>query len=217
MEEARQYSAVITLGFDPGGGDSFGCAVVTDGDAVSATTGSVDEAVDWVVSQLFGRTPNGAGIDTLLFWQTTRSGWRGADEYLRARFPARRNSVLCSNGLYGSMAVQGATLAVRLRERWPSLFLTETHPKVLWEHLASGIPYPREPEPSHPAVLWLSEALETEINPTNEHEFDALLSGWAADRACRGMWTLDLATIEARHQRSANVSLVADVHYLWPE
>ncbi|WP_366872916.1 hypothetical protein [uncultured Brevundimonas sp.] len=177
----------------------------------------MDEAVDWVVTELNGRRPDGAGIDTLLFWQTTRSGWRGADEYLRARFPARRNSVLCSNGLYGSMAVQGATLAVRLRELWPNLFLTETHPKVLWEHLAGGIPYPRQPTLSHPGVVWLTEALEAEIHPANEHEFDALLSGWAADRACRGMWKLDLATIQARNQRSPNVSLVEDVHYYWPE
>nr|WP_298746281.1 DUF429 domain-containing protein [uncultured Brevundimonas sp.] len=208
---------MITLGFDPGGGDGFGCAVMTDESSTSATTGSVDEAVDWVVTELNGRRPDGAGIDTLLFWQTTRSGWRGADEYLRARFPARRNSVLCSNGLYGSMAVQGATLAVRLRELWPNLFLTETHPKVLWEHLAGGIPYPRQPTLSHPGVVWLTEALEAEIHPANEHEFDALLSGWAADRACRGMWKLDLATIQARNQRSPNVSLVEDVHYYWPE
>ena len=115
------------------------------------------------------------------------------------------------------MAVQGATLAVRLRELWPDLLLTETHPKVLWEHLAGGIAYPREPNRSDPAVLWLSETLEAEIDPANEHEFDALLSGWAVDRACRGLWTLDLVEIEAHQQRSANISLVSDVHYYWPD
>ena len=208
---------MITLGFDPGGGDGFGCALVTDENSSSATTSSVDEAVDWIVAQLNGRTPDGVGIDTLLFWQTTRSGWRGADEYLRTRFPERRNSVLCSNGLYGSMAVQGATLAVRLRELWPKVLLTETHPKVLWWYIGGGIPYPRQPSKSYAAVLLLTEALEAEINPANEHEFDALLSGWAADRACRGMWKLDLISIQARDQRSPNVALVDDVHYYWPE
>jgi hypothetical protein len=208
---------VITLGFDPGGGGGFGCAVVTDEHSWSATVSSVDEAVEWAVGQLAGRTPDAAGIDTLLFWQTTRSGWRGADEYLRDRYPARRNSVLCSNGLYGSMAVQGATLALRLRERWPSLLLTETHPKVLWEHISGGVSYPREPAIDHPGVQWLTEALEAAIDPRNEHEFDALLSGWAADRACRGMWPLDLVTVAAREQTAPNLSLVDDVHYFWPD
>ena len=115
------------------------------------------------------------------------------------------------------MAVQGATLAVRLRTLWPNLLLTETHPKVLWEQVAEGEVYPREVSNSHPAILWLTEALEAEISPANEHEFDALLSGWAADRACRGMWKLDLTTIAAQGQKSPNVSLVDDVDYFWPE
>lgn len=115
------------------------------------------------------------------------------------------------------MAVQGATLAVRLRTLWPDLLLTETHPKVLWEQVAKGEAYPREVSKSHAAILWLTEALEAQISPANEHEFDALLSGWAADRACRGMWKFDLTTIPAQGQKSPNVSLVDNVHYFWPE
>lgn len=108
-------------------------------------------------------------------------------------------------------------MAMRLRQQWPTVLLTETHPKVLWDHMAAGVPYPREPSTDHPAVLLLTEALEASINPMNEHEFDALLSGWAADRACRGMWSLDLATIRAREQKVPNLSLVGDVHYFWPD
>ena len=39
---------------------------------------------------------------------------------------------MAPNSLFGAMAVGGVGLALRLRERWPSIALTETHPKVLF-------------------------------------------------------------------------------------
>lgn len=208
---------MIFLGFDPGGGSSFGCWIVSDRKIEGGTVGSVDEAIDWTRRVCADFKPAAAGIDTLLFWQTTPSGWRGADEYLRRRYPLRRNSVLCSNGLYGSMAVQGATLAMRLRTLWPDLYLTETHPKVLWEHLATGCTYPREPERNHGAIVWLSGACGHQIHVRNEHEFDAALSAWAAREGYNGVWAHDLALERASQQRGENVQLVPDVHYVWPD
>ena len=201
------------IGFDPGGATSgFGCAILQGERSTCATVDSVDGAMRWAAEACGGTTPAAAGIDTLLFWQTTPSGWRGADEYLRRRYPGSRSSVLCSNGLYGSMSVQGATLALRLRELWPDVVLTETHPKVLWAHLDTGFDYPRNPRTDVGAVGWLERATGTALEVENEHEFDAALSAWAAIQGYEGAWTRDLALERASEQTGDNVRLVSPTH-----
>lgn len=205
------------IGFDPGGAGGFGCAVLRGGRSACATVDSVDAAVRWATGACEGSTPAAAGIDTLLFWQTTPSGWRGADEYLRRRYPRSKNSVLSSNGLFGSMSVQGATLALRLRERWPDIVLTETHPKVLWAHLDTGFEYPRQPRTAIGAVDWLERATGTALAIGNEHEFDAALSAWAAVQGYEGAWTRDLALQRASKQTGDNVRLVSPTNYFWPD
>jgi hypothetical protein len=209
---------VIYLGFDPGGLKGFGVALY---DAAShsidcATVSSVDEAVAWVTAEV-SSAPVAAGIDTLLFWQSTPSGWRGADEFLRSRYPECRNSVVSANGLYGSMSVQGAVLAGRLRQAWPSIFLTETHPKVLWTALGLGRRYPRGLVDQRAAVEWSEYARVLKLNIVDDHQLDAALSAWAAERGHSGAWPRDLTQIPARHQRSENISVVSDVRYCWPE
>ncbi len=211
---------MIVLGFDPGGGEKFGCAAyhIEDRNPETFTARSVDNAIEWTVDFLAERQPTFAGIDTLLFWQSTKSGWRGADEYLRNRYPASRSSVLCANGLYGSMAVQGAVLAHRLRAIYPDIGLTETHPKLLWTHYLPREPYPRIWDEGTPSTAehWLrSQRLSAKLK--NEDEFDALLSAWAAEQVQRGKWTLDLSTIPAIGQARENVEIVADVLYAWPD
>lgn len=111
----------------------------------------------------------------------------------------------------------GATLAVRLRSLWPDITLTETHPKVLWAHLETGIRYPRNLGEDTAAVDWLANAADAEMSPKNEHEFDALLSAWAAAQGLRRVWTRDLVRERAHRQRGENVMLVPNVHYYWPD
>jgi hypothetical protein len=74
---------VSILGFDPGGKGKFGCAIL---DTVSrhflaCRAKSVDHAVEWTKENTHGQEVVAAGIDTLLCWQSTGAGWRGADEF----------------------------------------------------------------------------------------------------------------------------------------
>lgn len=205
------------IGFDPGGAGKFGCAVLRGKRSACATVDSVDAATRWAAEACEGSTLAAAGLDTLLFWQTTPAGWRSADEYLRRRYPGSKNSVISSNGLYGSMSVQGATLALRLRELWLDIVLTETHPKVLWAHMDTGFEYPRDSRGAVGAVGWLERAAGTALAVRNKHEFDAALSAWAAIQGYEGAWTRDLTSERASEQTGDDVRLVSPTHYFWPD
>lgn len=208
------------LGFDPGGIRGFGCVHydTVSGNRAGFTATSVDEAVRWA-AMVADVEPVAAGIDTLLYWQSTKSGWRGADQYLRARYPRCRNSVVSSNGLYGSMAVQGAVLAHRLRECWSNIRLTETHPKVLWHHLFERTPYPRDWREGVPVAAsnWMASEHLDQILVADDHQFDALMSAWAAGKGFGGHWSRDLVAMDAVGQIGRNVSVVPNINYYWPE
>ena len=104
--------AQIYLGFDPGGDRNFGVALL-DGDRMIASTASnVDEVINWSVRECGSRQPVAAGIDTLLHWSTGKSGTRPCDLFLRAKYPAAKNSVMTPNSLYGAMAIGGMALAM---------------------------------------------------------------------------------------------------------
>lgn len=209
---------MIYLGFDPGGLKGFGVSIY---DAANlsmkcATVSSVDEAAEWAMRSS-ADTPVAAGIDTLLFWQSTPSGWRGADEFLRAKYPECRNSVISANGLYGSMSVQGAVLAGRLRQIWPGIFLTETHPKVLWTALRFNRPYPRNLADKRAIDEWVDRAQLSDLDFADDHQLDAALSAWAAEKGHSGAWPRDLSEIRAAKQQAENISVVPDVRYCWLE
>ena len=216
---------MITLGFDPGGKNGFGCAVVAVPEnggrcevTSAATVNSVDEAVAWSSQACGSSKPIGIGIDTLLFWQSTPSGWRGADEWLRDQYPTVRNSIACSNSLYGSMSVQGAILAQRMRSVWKGTLITETHPKVLWHHFTPQSKYPRNWAEQAPfAFSWLEERGISCAVCNNEHELDAIISAWASGQAASSAWPIDLTQKAASKQVRDNVTVCDRVHYFWPE
>ena len=118
---------MIFLGFDPGGENSSGAALWRVG-AMPLTTShrSVDAAFDWFRATLRDQRPMAAGIDTLLCWQTGPGGWRAPDRLLRDKYPEVRNSVVAPNSLFGSMAIQGMAMALKLRKCWSDIKLNET-------------------------------------------------------------------------------------------
>jgi hypothetical protein len=218
VEKTRHDSAVIVFDFDPGGQEKkFGCACldINVGGFEAYSACSVDDALDWTKKTL--KVPVAAGIDTLLFWQSTKAGWRGADHFLRKRYPQCQSSIMAANSMYGSMSVQGAVLATRLEANWNNLLLTETHPKVLWAHLQFEYPTGHNWKNGHPEPVqrWLKEeTLNGDIK--SEHEFDALLSAWAAKNAYTKEWHHDLSNESADDQQHENVSPLKNFHYFWP-
>lgn len=126
------------LGYDPGGEDRFGLAMINGSRTKFATVSSIKEAVDWSVAVCDGREPKAAGIDTILHWGSGRNGFRIADKWLRKKYPKVTRSVMAPNSLYGAMTIGGVGLAIELKKRWPKLSLNETHPKILY-HALTGL------------------------------------------------------------------------------
>lgn len=204
---------MIYLGYDPGGVKmANGVAMISCKDSaityMTACVCSVDEAQEWFREQLAGQEPAGAGIDSFLFWESGLGGWRGADRWLRVTYPTVRDSVLCSNSAYGAMAVQGMALAMSLRVEWPAIILAEAHPKVLYYALTGS----RYNWPSEMGT-WLQAELGGPQRPKikTEHEWDALLSAWAAMKGHTKAWQSDLRTLSLRAIEPAG-----QVSYPWP-
>jgi hypothetical protein len=199
----------VFLGFDPGGTDRFGAAIIHGSAVRAATVSSVAAAMRWALQECGPREPVAAGIDTMLHWCDGPGGWRPADAKLRAAYPAARSSVLSPNGLYGSMAIGGMALALRLHQRWRSMLLNETHPKVL----AFALRHKRHSD-SDPlaAVAWFAEHSGLDLPQLSSgDELDAVLSAWATREGLSKGWA-NLVTDD-----TALIFPAGQASYLWPE
>jgi hypothetical protein len=199
----------VVLGFDPGGGRSFGAAVLSKSEFAVTTVECVRDALTWAIDCCGAQIPVAAGIDALLHWSDEPSGWRPADRALRMAYPRLRSSVLSPNSLFGPMTIGGIALAFRLRERWPNLVLNETHPKVLSSALA-GQHY--RPEQAQSAMDWCVDLSRlTGGLLQNAHELDAVISAWATQTGLMQGWP-DLVR-DDKHL----IFPLGKVRFLWPE
>ncbi len=160
----------ILLGLDPGGAGNFGWCITQYTKVMPVIplacglTDNASLAIRYALDAIpEGSTLVSAGIDAPLFW--SKSGPRNADLTVRhaikqAGAPHASGSVQDINSLRGACLIQGMLAALELRERFPDLPITESHPK---------------------ALRWLLPAL-LDIEARSEHERDALLatvSAWA--------------------------------------
>jgi hypothetical protein len=156
------------IGLDPGGNRHFGWCVVADTPdlprsvAVSGLANNAEEAVSAAIAAIpVGGKILCAGIDSPLFWPV--SGPRDADLAVRASIrdagaPHAAGTVQDVNSLRGACLVQGVMAALKLRDLYPTLPITEAHPK---------------------ALLWLLPAVAG-FSAASEHERDAFLAAIAA-------------------------------------
>lgn len=229
------------LGYDPGGNkDSrrkkgHGVAILrVGGDSAKAdfaTLGTVQEVLDWFDEKSAKCAIRGVGIDTLTYWSAAKSGWRGADLWLRKTYPDVVHSVAAPNSLYGAMSVNGMFVLRRLRCTQPEIFVTETHPKVLYHalrdqkyiYLTDGEALPDKPKRGveYSDLLQRNEWLAAKSPlagssvvkaPTDDHQWDALVSAWAAHVSQLDKWT-NLVD----HEDSAMLDFPARrTEYRWP-
>ncbi len=211
------------VGYDPGGNCKHGLAwaTVRHGRIVSVTTETLAN-VEEVLASIPKIQPLGLGIDTHTCWSTGPSGWRPADRWLRCRYPDVRNSILAPGSLHGAMSVNGMALLVAVRQAFPGIFVTETHPKVLYHALFKQT-YDFDVNRSD-MTKYLNDRLnldvapqdEVDVAPRNEHEWDAAISIHAVVSALKGRWQRDL------HARPTNpyerlVQPCGRTEYVWPE
>lgn len=124
------------VGFDPGGINAFGWAVVEwmGTPPVLVGQGICSNAAEALAAAAFHLPdpPHGIGIDAPLFW--VAHGDRAADQAVRALVVAcggHGGTVNHVNSLRGACLVQGVLVAILARARWPRVALTEAHPKAL--------------------------------------------------------------------------------------
>lgn len=205
------------VGYDPGGNGKHGLARATlrDGNIVSVTTKTLRNVEDVVASILDVETLVGLGIDTLTCWSTGSSGWRPADRWLQREYPAVRNSIQAPNSLYGAMSVSGMAALVAVRQAFPGIFVTETHPKVL-HHALSGRHYNYGGPNATVMNMNLSRWLSIDVAPENEHEWDAAISIVAVIHGLQGRWQRDLHALPPDSDERL-VKPCGRTAYVWPE
>ena len=167
-------------GHDPGGNDAHGLAIAKYENGVCTELVTRTEPNAEAVIQCLESKSGllAIGVDTLVCWATGSAGWRPADKWLIEQYPDVANSVMNPNYLPGAMSINGMAVILSLRKKWPSLRVTETHPKVLYYALTGeGYDYAANQQEMNDE---LAEWLGCEVNPNNDHEFDAALSVYAA-------------------------------------
>ena len=193
----------VVLGFDPGGKHNgkgrFGwsvCDVPTDArePLQRVGTGRASDAWDALDQTRKIIDSNGlgdksrvlaAGIDAPLLWG--KRGSRAVDGVVRdalrdSGFAGSKlgGAVQDVNSLRGACVVQGVLLAKYLRETWPEVEITETHPKALKYLLDHS---------NQPEVASLGPTVERLTAGLDEHQRDAALSAvaaWAMHRRLPG-------------------------------
>lgn len=203
------------VGYDPGGNGCHGLAELrleTDSTARHClrTMSTTEDVIRFIED---GPAISALGVDTLSCWSTGRSGWRPADRWLREQYPEVQLSVAPGNSLYGSMGLSGMAVLLAVRQCHAQALITETHPKVLYYHL-TGQRYDYEKH-SRTMNALLAEALGVPIQPSNDHEWDAALSAYAALQALWRNWTHDLLGLPTENGERI-ISPCADTHYFWP-
>jgi hypothetical protein len=184
---------MLILGFDPGGKNNNGAAVLKiSGKQCKLTTKTFDclsDVLSWFKAETGRKVPKAIGIDSCLAWSPTAGGNRSADHRLREKYKGVRNSIMPPNSLRGAMLIQGVAAVIELRNKWKKLIANETHPKVAYYSL-TGNPY----RFGQDQVDWLLRKFDqiggTEIR--NEHEWDAAFSAWATWQGLAKKWKFDL-------------------------
>ena len=198
-------SAPIWIGADPGGKGRFGIALLIDLDPpLTAVVSCVDEAIAFVLAHI-GKQPAGVGVDAPLWWTSGPSGDRHADQWLRKRYRLSGGEVQASNSLRGAALTQGVMFVHRLRETYPAVRVTESHPKALLKAIADG--------------RWATFAARFNVNasPADEHTRDAIVAAVAARETFDGRWTANLANSRLTSEQDPLTYWLAPIHYGWPE
>lgn len=209
---------MLIVGLDPGGNGQFGWCVANaaPNGRISLVTADIAPhaaaAVAAVTRQLGANSPLAVAIDSPLFW--VANGDRQADRTLRAAMrrvgaPNVGSTVQAVNSLQGACLVQGIMAARLFRQKYPSVRLTESHPKALLWLIKAASERRRARDVK---MEDLAPFLDCEVRDYSEHERDAALGAIAAAAMmCELVGWSDLARCEVD-----SFAPVAPVEYWMP-
>ena len=206
------------IGYDPGGNDKHGLAILHVEDAVPKTleTHALEDAESVIRKMEDTSNLIGAGIDTMTCWSTGKSGKRPADRWLEKNYEEVNNSVVAPNGMYGSMGINGMSLLIEARKSQKYIFVTETHPKVLYYALFDEKYDYDNKSARMDTQLQKRFSDEIDVGTEDDHEWDAAVSTLAVLRGMQDEWTHDLHKAE-RDPDERLVEPAGKTHYVWPE
>lgn len=187
------------VGVDPGGKQAFGLALLDAGGRFSTYCVScADEAICYLDAP-----PSGIGIDAPMWWSSGPSGDRRADRWIRKQYRIASGTVQATNSLRGAAIVQGVLFAERARHLFPTVPITEAHPKALL--IALGL-------------NWSGFCSEFSIEGTveDEHRRDAVVAAVAAREGFERRWSIDLCNDRHSWEQDPSTYWLAPMHYLWP-
>ncbi len=204
------------IGYDPGGNDSHGLARLffnnsLIAEAITETLIDSEQVIRVIENE---SSLLAVGVDTLTYWSTGRSGWRPADLWLRTRYREVQNSIVNPNNLKGAMALNGMAVLCALRTKRPDIFITETHPKILfWSMTRTRHDYKNNQSLMKEKLI---ACLGIDILPNNEHEWDAAISAFAALQGLTERWKRDLHEIPCTAGERL-ITPCGKTHYFWPD
>jgi hypothetical protein len=219
-------SKAFIIGYDPGGDGAHGVAILevqkehfhwTPVILQITTMKSLQDVITWLENSCCDGYIIAAGVDTLTEWNSGRCGWRPADLWLRKMYPEAQNSVVSSNSIYGSMAVNGAAFLLLLAPRFQTdhTIITETHPKVCYFALTGKKHIWKTNSRDMTAWLLKELSLAGNTNINDEHCFDAGMTVLSALCGLNQDWKLDLHALPG-NKKDGCVRFMKQTHFWWP-
>jgi len=217
------------IGYDPGGNDAHGVAVLdvklvgVNWIPISLQVSgkhSLHEAIAWLKTACLNKRIVAVGVDTLTEWNSGCAGWRPADSWLKNTYKQIERSVVSSNSIMGSMAVNGAAFLTILAPRFRAdgTMITEAHPKVCYFAL-TGKKHAWDENRSD-MTAWLLNELglnsPASIFGKKDDSFDAGISLLAALCGLNGVWNVDLHALP-ENQENCRVQFAGPTHFWWPQ
>jgi predicted nuclease with RNAse H fold len=150
--------------------------------------------------------PAGIGVDAPLWWSSGKGGLRRTDEWIRDRYSLHHRNVQAVNSLWGSVLAQGMMFVARMREVFPGVAVTETHPKAILAALGDEL------WKAHFTAILTSLTLDSKP----DHERDAVISAVAAREGFEGRWKKDLVDDRYVSEQNPSAHWLAPIHYFWP-
>ena len=206
----------MIVGYDPGGNGAHGLALASYNDGkIQGVRISTHPTVQSIISTISEFNDVIAiGIDTLTCWSTGPSGWRPADRWLKNEYPEITNSIASANSLFGSMGLNGMSALLKIKESFPNIHISETHPKVMYFELAKKKYNYKECNKEMDSFL--SDLIGINISTKNDHEWDAAASIYAVYCGATGKWVNNL------HSKSVTnnevfVEPCGPTSYWWPK